>query len=96
MRNVLIKPLVTEKFTKMNEKGVYGFEVDRKADKSKIRTAVEEMYGVKVTEVRTMHYGPKRKTRYSKGGVIEGRTKAKKKAYVQLAEGEYIDFYENI
>ncbi|MGB3618309.1 MAG: 50S ribosomal protein L23 [Catalinimonas sp.] len=96
MRNVLVKPLVTEKFTQMNEKGIYGFEVDKKADKKAIREAVEEMYGVKVRAVRTMQYGPKFKTRHTKGGVIEGRTKARKKAYVQLAEGEFIDFYENI
>ena len=53
---VLIKPLVTEKISDLNEKGQYGFIVDRKANKVEIRKAVEKMYGVNVESVNTMRY----------------------------------------
>jgi large subunit ribosomal protein L23 len=93
---VLKRPLITEKITVLNEKGVYGFIVDLKANKATIAHAVAEMYGVKVVSVRTMRYGGKPKTRYTKSKVTSGRTSAYKKAIVQIAEGEVIDFYGNI
>ncbi|SDM06986.1 large subunit ribosomal protein L23 [Catalinimonas alkaloidigena] len=96
MRSILIRPLVTEKFTKLNEKGVYGFEVNRDSDKLQIRHEIESMYNVRVKSVRTVNYQGKPKSRYTKAGVISGRTQNTKRAYVQLAEGEFIDFYENI
>lgn len=93
---VLKRPLITEKITVLNEKGVYGFVVDLKADKGAIARAIQEMYGVNVVAVRTMRYGGKPKTRYTKSRVTSGRTSAFKKAIVQIAEGEVIDFYNNI
>lgn len=97
MIDILIKPVVTEK---MNDKGEalnqYGFIVDKNANKLQIRDAVEEMYGVTVTDVNTMKYKGKKKSRFTKTGVITGRTNNYKKAIVTLADGENIDFYSNI
>ncbi len=94
---IIIKPIVTEKMTELGEKlNRFGFVVDRRANKLQIKDAVEQMYSVTVTAVKTMVYGGKAKSRYTKSGVITGRTNSYKKAIVTLAEGENIDFYSNI
>ncbi len=94
---ILVKPLVTEKMTDQSERfNRYGFVVDRRASKPEIKKAVESLYGVTVEEVNTMVYGGKVKSRYTKGGIITGKTNSYKKAVVTLAEGESIDFYSNI
>jgi large subunit ribosomal protein L23 len=94
---ILIKPVITEKFTAMGEKmNRYGFLVDKKANKIQIKTAVEELYNVKVVSVNTMIYGGKRKNRFTKGGAITGKTATSKRAVITLADGETIDFYSNI
>ena len=94
---ILIKPIVTEKMTGLGDDlNRYGFMVHKKANKIQIKQAVEKMYGVSVESVNTMRYGGKRKSRYTKGGIITGSTKSYKKAIVTLAEGEMIDFYSNI
>ena len=54
------------------------------------------MYGVSVEKVRTMIYPGKAKSRNTKAGVISGRTNSYKKAIVDIADGESIDFYSNI
>lgn len=94
--SVLIKPLVTEKISEMNEKGKYGFIVDRKANKIEIKKAVEKMYGVNVESVNTMNYDGKNKMRYTKAKIIAGSKPSFKKAIITLAEGEMIDFYSGI
>ena len=97
MVDILIKPIVTEKMNLLSEKfGRYGFKVDKKANKLEIKKAIEEIYGVKVTSVNTMVYAGKMKSRFTKSGVISGRTNAFKKAIVTLSKGESIDFYSNI
>ena len=95
--DILIKPLVTEKMTDQSERyNRYGFLVDRRATKPQIKKAVESLYDVTVDSVNTMVYGGKMKSRYTKGGIITGKTVSFKKAIVTLAEGESIDFYSNI
>lgn len=74
----------------------YGFVVHKNANKIQIKQAVEKMYGVSVESVNTMRYGGKVQSRYTKSGIITGKTKSFKKAIVTLAEGEMIDFYSNI
>jgi large subunit ribosomal protein L23 len=97
MENIIQKPVLTEKMTKLGEKlGRYAFRVDRRANKIEIRKAVEEMYGVTVTDVNTLNYMGKEKSRYTKAGNMEGRTNHYKKAIVTLKEGDSIDFYSNI
>jgi large subunit ribosomal protein L23 len=93
MKNILIKPLVTEKVTVLNEKGKYGFVVDKSANKIQIKQAVEKQYGVNVEEVKTLIAPGKKKTRYTKAGILSGKTSSYKKAIVKVAEGEIIDFY---
>ena len=97
MVEILIRPIVTEKMNAQAEKlNRYGFMVDKKADKLQIKRAVEEICGVKVVSVNTMVYAGKLKSRFTKSGVITGRTNAYKKAVVTLNKGENIDFYSNI
>jgi len=95
--DVLIKPIVTEKMTAMGvSMGRYGFIVKPEANKQQIKDAVEDLYKVKVVTVNTMNYGGKNKSRYTKGGMIKGKTGAYKKAIITLKDGEKIDFYSNI
>jgi len=94
--SVLIKPLVTEKVAALNENATFGFVVSKDANKLQIKKEVEETYGVNVKSVNTMIYLGKSKTRYTKSKIISGRMPSFKKAIVQLADGEVIDFYSNI
>jgi large subunit ribosomal protein L23 len=95
--SVILKPVITEKMTHVGEKlNRYGFLVDRNANKLQIKKAIKDVYGVEVTDVNTMTYAGKKKTRYSKSGFITGSSNAYKKAIVTLAKGETIDFYSNI
>ena len=94
--NVIIKPIVTEKMTQKTETlNDYGFVVNRKANKIEIKKAVENSYGVKVLSVRTMIYRGKEKSRFTKTGVIKGKTNSFKKAIVRLEKDNSIDFYNN-
>ncbi len=95
--DILIKPIVTEKMTALGEDlNRYGFIVDKRANKIQIKKAVEDMYGVNVLSVNTMIYTGKRRMRYTRTGIISGKTKSMKKAIVTLVEGETIDFFSNI
>ena len=95
--SILIKPIITEKATANSElRNCYTFAVKTKANKVEIKKAVEAAYGVSVEKVRTINVRPDRKTKFTKTGIQHGKTNAVKKALVQLAEGETIDFYSNI
>jgi large subunit ribosomal protein L23 len=95
--NILLKPIVTEKMTAQGENlNRFGFIVHKNANKIQIKEAVEELYGVNVVAVNTMIYAGKNKSRYTRSGIINGRSKSYKKAIVTLAEGDTIDFYSNI
>lgn len=96
MKDILRKPLITEKVAARNEQGVYGFIVDNSINKLEIKKAVEQVYNVVVVCVNTMRYAGKRKTRYTKLGVSQGKRPAYKKALVTLKEGEVIDFYSSM
>ncbi|MCL1942540.1 MAG: 50S ribosomal protein L23 [Candidatus Azobacteroides sp.] len=94
---IIIKPIVTEKMTSITDKyNRYGFRVNPDANKLEIRQAVESMYNVTVIDVNTINYSGKKKSRYTKSGVISGKTSAYKKALVTLKKGDVIDFYSNI
>ena len=93
----MIKPVVTEKATAISEKqNRYTFRVSPEANKAQIKNLVQSLYGVKVVDVNTMNYAGKKKSRYTKAGLINGKVAAFKKALVTVAEGETIDFYSNI
>jgi large subunit ribosomal protein L23 len=94
---ILDKPIITEKMTELGEKlNRFAFLVNKNANKVQIKKAVEDLYGVEVVSVNTINYAGKLKSRYTKTGLISGRTNATKKAIITLAKGETIDFYSNI
>lgn len=97
-QEILIRPLVTEKLTRLMEAGHYTFVVDKAANKVEIRKAIEARYpGVVVKEVRTMIQRGKRRRQMTKRGLSEGRTAAYKKALITLdPNGNQIDFFEQI
>ncbi|MBS1951819.1 MAG: LSU ribosomal protein L23p (L23Ae) [Cytophagales bacterium] len=94
--SILISPLVTEKISALNEKGTYGFIVEKTANKVEIKNAVEKTYGVNVEKVNTINVLGKKKSRFTKAGTLTGRKPSYKKALVTLAQGEVIDFYSNV
>jgi large subunit ribosomal protein L23 len=97
MANILLKPIVTEKMTRLTDEGRhYAFQVTKDANKIEIRKAVEARYpGVQIKEVRTMVVRGKRRRQFTKKGLVQGRKPAYKKAIVTLRSGE-IDFYESV
>ena len=95
---IIIKPLVTEKMTAITDKANnrFGFVVRPEANKLEIKKEIEALYNVTVVDVNTMRYDGKKKSRYTRAGIINGRKSAFKKAIVTLKEGDTIDFYSNI
>ena len=95
--SIIVKPLLTEKMTKGTDKfNRYGFYVATKANKIEIKEAVEKMYNVTVTGIRTMNTPGKVKSRMKRSGVQRARVGKFKKALVELKQGDAIDFYSNI
>jgi large subunit ribosomal protein L23 len=93
---LLLKPIVNERFAKLNEQGIYGFVVDKAANKIEIKKEVEQVFGVNVQSVRTANVLGKMKTKATKGKYVSGRKPSYKKATVVLAQGETLDFYSGI
>jgi large subunit ribosomal protein L23 len=89
-RTILIRPVISEKSYALIAEGKYTFRVDDRAHKTQIARAVEEVFGVKVAEVRTAKVRAKPKRR----GLKAGKTRAWKKAIVQVAPGERIELFE--
>ena len=93
LEDIIKKPLITEKATTATEKANrYGFYVDRKANKNQIKQAVESLYDVKVLNVKTSIL-PGKVKRAGKG---LSKTAQKKKAFVQLEEGQKIEFFKGV
>ncbi len=95
---IIIKPILTEKQTAITEKfpNRFAFRVVPSANKVQIKEEIEKLYGVKVVSVNTSLYAGKTKSRYTKAGVVTGKTPSYKKAIITLKEGEVIDFFSNI
>lgn len=94
--SIIIKPIISEKATYLTDlRGQYSFLVDTRANKIQIKNAVEETYGVKVANVRSMIYAPKISVKYTKKGLQVGKTNKLKKAIVELQPGEVIDIFAN-
>jgi len=97
MKNVIIKPIVTEKMTATTERlGQYGFIVDKRANKVEIKDAIAQLYGVTVEKVRTMNYSGKSSSRHTKAGLVKGKKNDFKKAIVELSDGDSIDIFAGI
>jgi large subunit ribosomal protein L23 len=87
------RPLISEKSTRLKEAtNTVCFEVDRRANKIEIQRAVEKLFGVKVTDVRVAN----RRGKWKRMGRFLGQRKNWKKAYVRLAEGEKLEFFEGV
>lgn len=94
---IIIKPIITEKMNALTEQqSKYGFIVRPDASKDQIKAEIEALYKVDVVSVNTMCYAGKNKSRYTKAGLLKGRTNSFKKAIVSLKEGQTIDFYASI
>ena len=95
IRLIIQKPVVTEKSTALKEDfNRYVFRVDVKTNKRQIKKAVEELFEVKVKDVRTAVIRGKRSVVMNRRGRFEGYRPNWKKAYVTLAEGDKIDIFE--
>ena len=95
--SILMKPVITEKATKTSElNNCFTFLVKKNANKVEVKKAVEAAYGVSVEKVRTINVRVERSNRHTKTGMITAKNGAYKKAMVQLAEGDVIDFYANM
>ncbi len=89
-RQVILEPVVSEKSYALMADGKYTFRVDDRVHKTQIAAAVEQVFDVHVVAVRTAQVRAKPKRR----GVHKGKTRAWKKAIVQLAPGDRIELFE--
>ena len=89
-RTVIIRPIVSEKSYALLSANKYTFRVHDSAHKTQIRQAVEEIFGVRVEDVRTVNVRSKPKRR----GMTAGRTREWKKAVVQLHQDDSIELFE--
>jgi large subunit ribosomal protein L23 len=89
---VIIRPVLSEKSYVLSSAGKYTFRVHPDAHRTQIRQAVESLFDVHVTEVRTLSVRSKPKRR----GLVRGRTRAWKKAIVQVASGESIPIFQGL
>ena len=88
-RDILIKPVVSEKSYSLMDQGKYTFEVDPRSNKTEIKIAVEKIFGVKVTSVNTINRkGKTRKTRFGLG-----KRKDVKRAIITVAGDQAIDIF---
>jgi len=92
LRDVLIKPYITEKTTRMMADNKYTFIVSLTANKIEVRQAVEQIFKVKVLDVNTIRVLGKKK----RMGRNVGKRPDFKKAIVKLAPGERIEFFEGV
>lgn len=88
--DIIVRPIITEKSSRMMEGNCYTFEVHPSANKIQVRKAIEEIFKVKVEKVNTINVKPKPK----RMGMYKGKTRSWKKAMVTLPEGQRIEFFE--
>ena len=91
-RDIIKKPIVTEKTTRLMELNKYCFMVDRRANKIQIKEAIETIFKVRVKEINTMRILGK----IERMGKYEGRRPSWKKAVVTLEPGSRIEFFEGV
>ena len=85
---IIKAPVITEKTNNLASENVYVFKVDKKANKTQIKQAIESKFGVKVVSVNTVNTQSKKR----RVGKYTGYTSSYKKAYVKLKEGSKIEF----
>jgi large subunit ribosomal protein L23 len=89
---VLIRPIISEKNTLLNEQGKYTFEVSERANKIMVRQAIQTVFKVDVVAVNIIHVPGKLKRR----GRTSGMARSWKKAVVTLAEGQQIELFQGV
>ena len=92
VNEILIKPLITEKNTMLGAEGKYTFKIDRRANKTQVKEAVEAIFKVNVTAVNTISVPPKTR----RVGRTIGKTQPWKKAVVTLRPGQRIEIFEGV
>ncbi len=91
MIEIIKKPIVTEKAMRNQEQGQYVFEVDPRSNKIQIKHAIEKMFEVNIISIRTARVKGKVKSRFTRKGIMKGKTALKKKAFITLKQGQSID-----
>lgn len=89
-RDVIVRPVVSEKSYGLLDQGKYTFIVDPRANKTEIKIAIEKIFGVKVLKVNTMNRAGKRKRR----GMTVGKRPDTKRAIVTLVPGDEIEIFD--
>ncbi|MDO5677681.1 MAG: 50S ribosomal protein L23 [Propionibacteriaceae bacterium] len=88
-RDVILRPVVSEKSYNLLDDGKYTFVVSPDANKTEIKIAIEAIFGVKVVSVNTLNrQGKRRRTRYGTGKLADT-----KRAIITVAEGQSIDIF---
>ena len=90
-RDIIIRPVVTEKTMKLSEENKVTFEVSKNANKISVAQAINEIYGIKPEKINIVNVHPKKK----RMGRFVGKTNAVKKAIVTLPEGQTIDILDS-
>ncbi|QGU00780.1 LSU ribosomal protein L23p (L23Ae) [Candidatus Syntrophocurvum alkaliphilum] len=91
-RDIIIKPVISERSMDLLNEDKYTFIVDKKANKSEIKTAIEKIFKVRVEKVRTINVKGKPK----RMGRFEGKKPDRKKAIVTLKSGDKIRIFEGM
>jgi large subunit ribosomal protein L23 len=95
-RSILIKPVITEKMTLLQEqKNQYAFEVDVKASKIDIKNTIQKKFNVKIENIRTLQIKGKKKSQFTRRGRFEGYRPTIKRAVVTLSKESKIDLFES-
>ena len=94
---IIIRPVITEKNTRLNEINKYTFEVARETNKIEVKKAIEEIFGVNVQGVNIVNVKGKLKRRRTRHGITEGYTRDWKKAIVTLTtDSKPIEIFEGV
>jgi len=94
---IMIKPIVTEKATQLTERrNPYTIRASTDANKHQAHSLAEQLHGAKDVSVNTAIVRGKNKSRWTKSGLLRGKTAAYKKAYITVGEGQTIDIFSNI
>jgi large subunit ribosomal protein L23 len=92
-RDIIFRPVITERSTDMMNENKYVFEVDPRSNKTEIKQAIEQIFGVKVVSVNTQNY----KGRFKRYGRFSGYTAKRKKAIVTLSpDSKALEFFEGV
>ncbi len=96
MKQIIKRPVITEKAMSLASQRQYVFEVHPEANKIQIKEAIEKLFEVNITSIRTVRIKGKNKIRMTRRGMMKGKTALKKKAYITLKEGQTIELVSGV